>query len=391
MKGALMRVRKPLLFLVVAIGISLYIVQFSTPMSYQVRLIRIQAEQELGHIDKAILNEPLAIQALLLDYSGDKELTLKAWIALSKYPDKTREIFLLYGSESEFKEILRNYGESIIPVIQYFRENDVWSVRVIDTTKTSIEAVKEYSIKIWRSVAGKEPTDTQSVAQTQPRELGPKERGWYAVNFIKNEGHDLLGQFVVDKDKKVKWNQTARISKGLTSFFTSGIRNIETKKDLGDDITISDVFWAGVDVAVLAAPVKLLGAGGKAVGRTGEELNLTTRTKVFAPRLLSEGKFFRKMGKYGAAAATTYIIISHPSLINSVFAEIAKLLGLNPWLVQLAGWSLIIFLVLYPFSWLLKPLARFVLFGLSWIERSRKKAIPKVITTVPLSMGVSSP
>jgi hypothetical protein len=374
-----MTARKPLLFLAVAIVVSLAIGRFSTTMPYHERLVRIQAEQELGHIDEAILNEPLPIQALLLDYSRDKELTLKAWIALSKYPEKTREIFGLYGSEPEFKTILRNYGEPIIPVIQYFRENDVWTVKAMDATKTTFEAVKETVGRTWGRITGKEQqTDTKPVAQPIPHEFGPKERGWYAVNFIKQQGHDLLGQFVVDKDKKVKRNQTDRILKGLTSFFTSGVRSLETKNDLGEDVTASDVFWAGLDVAVVAAPVKLLGAGGKAAGRTGKELNLTTRTKVFAPRLLSEGKIFQKLGKYGAVVATTYIIIKHPSLINSAFDWIAKFFGLPTWIVQFVGWVLIIFLVLYPFFWLLTPLARFMLFGLSWIERSRKKAIPMI-------------
>lgn len=357
-----MTARKPLLFLAVAIVLSLAIGQFSTAMPYQERLIRIQAEQELGHIDAAILKEPLSIQALLLNYSGDKELTLKAWIALSKYPEETRKIFTDYGSRLDFKEILRNYGEPIIPVIQYFQENDVWSVHVMNVLKNTLSGIGQW--------LGLSPPQ-------KPQEFGPEERGLYAIQFIKNEGHDLLGQFVVDKDKKVKWNQTDRTLKALISFFTGGIRNLETKKDLGEDITASDVFWAGLDVAVVAVPAKLLGAGGKAVGRTGKELSLTTRTKVFAPRLLSEGKIFQKLGKYGAVAATAYIIIKHPSLINSVFAELAKLLGFPPWLVQFAGWALIVFLVLYPFSWVLKPLARFILFGLSWIEQSRKKVIPK--------------
>ncbi|WP_124948087.1 hypothetical protein [Sulfurirhabdus autotrophica] len=380
--------RKLLLFLAIAIVVSLAIAQFSKPAPYSEQLIHIQAEQELGHIDKAILNEKLPIQALLLDYSGDKELTLKAWIALSKYPEKTRKIFLLYGSEPQFKEILRKYGESIIPVIQYFIENDVWSVKAKDIVKTTFDEVKAYGIEIWRHLTGNgQQPDKKPVAHIQPHKIGSEERGWYAVNFIKQEGNDLLGQFVVGKDEKIKRNQTDRITKGLISFFTSGIRNLETKHDLGENITTSDMFWAGVDVAMVAAPVKILGAGGKVVGRTGKELNLTTRTKIFAPRLLSEGKIFRKLGKYGAVAATAYIIIKHPSLINSVFAELAQLLDLNPLLVQIAGWSLIIFLVLYPISWLLKPLAQSVLFGLSWIERSRKKITPNVTSATMNASG----
>lgn len=343
------------------------------PLSYVEQLIRIQAEQELGHIDPGILNEPLQVQATLLDYSGDKELVLKAWIALSKYQGTAREIVLLYGSEPEFREILRTYGDAVIPVIQYFRENDVWSVRVMDATGKAIKSVLEAARELWRRVTGNEQVDSKPDALPKAVELGPMERGWYAVNFIKHEGHDFLGQFAVNKDRKAVWNQTDRIVKASTSFFTSGVRNLETKRDLGEDITAADVFWAGLDVAMVAVPAKLL-VSGRAVARSGKELSLTTRTRLFAPRLLSKGQIFRKFGAYGAAAATLYIVATNPSLLNSVFAEIANLIGISPWVVQAAGWSVVVALILYAFSWLLIPIAKFTLFILKWLERSPKPA-----------------
>jgi len=327
-------------------------------VSYVEQLIRVQAEQELGHIDAAILNEPLQVQATLLDYAGDKELVLKAWIALFKSQGTAREILLLYGSEPEFKEILRTYGDAVIPVIQYFRDNDVWTVK-------AMQSVAQAARELWRIMTGSEQEPAKPVV------LGPTERGWVAVNFIKHEGHDFLGQFAVDKDGKTVWNQTDRIVKAITSLFTSGVRKLETKHDLGEDITAADVFWAGLDVALVAVPAKLL-VSGKAVARSGQELNLTTRTRLFAPRLLSRGQMFRKLGAYGAAAATIYIVATHPSLLNSVFAEIANLIGISPWIVQAAGWSVVIAFLIYVFSWLLIPIAKFAFFLLRWLERSSK-------------------
>lgn len=346
------------------------------PVSYVEQLIRIQAEQELGHIDSGILSEPVQVQAALLDYAGDKELVLKAWIALSKYQRTAREILLLYGSETEFQEILRTYGDAVIPVIQYFLENDVWTVKAMDATGKAIDSAIEAAKKLWRRVMGNEQANPKPTAPPEPVELGPLERGWYAVNFIKHEGHDFLGQFAVSKEKKAVWNQTDRIVKASTSFFTSGVRNLETKGDLGEDITAADVFWAGLDVAMVAVPAKLLIAG-RAVARSGKELNLATRTRLFAPRLLSKGQMFRKFGAYGAAAATIYIVATNPSLLNSVFAEIADLIGLSPWTVQAAGWSVVIALLIYVFSWLLIPVAKVALFLLKWLERSSRKTGPK--------------
>jgi hypothetical protein len=354
--------RKASVIFAAAVFIALAIALFSKPPPYVEQLIRIQAEQEFGHIDKAITNEPLEVQGMLLDYAGNKRLLLKAWTALSKYPKEAREILPLYGSEPEFQEILLNYGDLVIPPIQYFRENEVWTVTVMDTIRKTI---KEFAIEVnrlWDSESAKENPRT--------RVLGPNERGWYAVNFIKQEGHDFLGQFLVNKEGgKVKWLQTERFLEAITSFFSSGMRTIEVKTDLGENITTADAFWAGVDIAILSVPLKLF-KGGKAVGRSGEELNITTRTRLFAPRLLSKGKIFQKMGKYGAVVATLYIVATHPSLINSLLREMAELLGLSPWLVQVVGWFLIIAFILYPFLWLLKAIARFILFGFSWLEQS---------------------
>jgi len=325
------------------------------PAPYVEQLIRIQAKQDLAHIDSAILAEPLQVQALLLDYSRDKELVLKAWIALSKYPANAREILLLYGNEPEFKDILRTYGDGVIPVIQYFRENDIWTVR-------AVQSVTEAVRNVWDRVTGKEQ------ANAKPVEIGPLERGWVAVNFIKQEGHDFLGQFVVDKEGKAKWNQTDRIVRALTSFFTSGVRNLETKVDLGQDVTAADAFWAGLDVAMIAVPAKIL-MSGKAVARSGQELSFAARTRLVAPRLLPRAEIFRKLGTFGAAAAAIYVVVRHPSLLNSVFAELAELIGVSPWLVQAAGWSIVIALFMYFFSWLLIPLAKFPLFLLKRIKR----------------------
>lgn len=299
----------------------------------------------------------MEVQATLLDYSGDKELVLKAWIALSKYPAAAREILLLYGTEPEFKEVLRRYGDAVIPVIQYFRDNDVWTIRVLDSLTG---ALKDF----WYRLTG------HGEAVSERSALGPVERGWYAVHFIKHEGHDFLGQFAVHPDGKARWNQTDRVVKASTAFFTSGVRNLETKVDLGQDVTAGDAFWAGVDVALVAVPAKML-LGGKAVARSGQELKFSTRTRLIAPRLLPKGQLFRKLGVYGAAAATVYVVATHPSLLNSVLAELANLVGISPWIVQAAAWTAIIAFLVYVLSWVLIPLAKLFQFLLRTIRLAR--------------------
>lgn len=343
------------------------------PVSYVEQLIRIQAQQELGRIDPRILAEPAEVQATLLDYAADRELVLKAWIALFKYPATAREILQLYGAEAEFQEILRRHGDAVVPVIQYFRDNDVWTVRAMDATGKAIQSTMEALKGLWQRVMGNAPETPKPAAPPKPVELGPVERGWYAVHFIKHEGHDFLGQFAVHPDGRARWNQTDRVVKASTAFFTSGVRNLETKIDLAQDLTAADAFWAGIDVALVAVPAKILLAG-RAAARSGQEIKLTTRTRLVAPRLLPKGQLFRGLGAYGALAATIYVVARHPSLLNSVFAEIAELAGVSPWIVQAAGWSVVIAVLLYVFSWLLVPLAKFTLFLLRRFERTAKPA-----------------
>jgi hypothetical protein len=338
------------------------------PAPYVEQLIRIQAAQELAHIDRAILDEPAQVQAILLDYAADKELVLKAWIALSKYPATSREILQLYGSEAEFKEILRRHGDAVIPVIQYFRDNDVWTVRAMDAAGKAVDSAIEAAKKIWRRVMGSEPDDPKPAAPPKPVELGPAERGWYAVHFIKHEGHDFLGQFSVHPDGKARWNQTDRVVKASTAFFTSGVRNLETRIDLGQEVSGADAFWAGLDVALIAVPAKII-LSGKAVAQTGKPLTFAARTRLLAPRLLPRGEILRKLGAYGVVAATVYVVARHPSLLNSVFAELANLAGISPWLVQAAGWTVVFALLFYLFSWLLVPVAKLLLFILGRLRR----------------------
>ena len=229
----------------------------------------------------------------------------------------------------------------------------------------AVTAVKQGAKHLWDKVRGISPVPASVPAQTpapappptaQPvkAEFGPTERGWYAINSIKNDGHKFLGQFALDATNVA-----------------------QRKYELDEKIGGSDVFFAAIDVIPFVAAVKLLKAG-KVVAATGKELSLVSKTRLFAARLIPKSPLLKAMGKYGVMLATGYVVLTHPALLNSVFAELAELLGLNPVLVQFLGWFLLITVALYPFSWLLKSMARIVIVGFSWLERSKKQSLVSV-------------
>lgn len=370
-----MNLRKPLIILVLAVATSLAIALLSKSEPYHERLIRIQAEQELARIDTRILSEPLDIQAMLLDYSKDRVLLLKAWVALTRYPDQSREVMRLYGDEPAFKDILRGYGEVVIPLVKYFLDHDVLTIKVMVAVKTGVQVVTDAFNDAWNWMSGNTPTPQTPVAVVQPGGFGTVERGWQAISFVQEERYKFIQQFDIDATGKAEWNQTSRVVTGVSSFFSSGIENLERKYVLHDDIKINDVFFATIDLVPFVASLKLLKAG-KVATASGKELSIVSRTRIFAPKLIPKGEFFLQLGKWGAVAATAYIVVAHPSLLNSLFAEAAKLMGLNPLIVQIVGWTLLVAIALYPFSWLLIGLARGMIFTASLLGKAARKTSP---------------
>jgi len=395
-----MRLRKLLFVVVVALLAAAAIGYSSVSMSYPEKLIRLQVMQRLGPIDPRIADEPLAVQALLLDYAdeadevqtdgkrGGNELVLKAWLALLKYPAQSREVLQLYGAEPEFQAILRAHGDSVVPVIKYFLDNDLLSVKLmtkageaVTTTMDKFDAVVDETRKamgdMWDSLtaatsAPARPSPSAEAVEPVKVEFGPTQRGWYAIHAISSDGHKFLGQFALDSANVAHWNQVDRTVATMGSFLTSGLSNLEQKYELDQKIGGSDVFFAAIDVIPFVVAVKLLRTG-KVVTTTGKELSFAGKTRLFAARLIPKNQVLVSMGKVGVVLATGYVVLSHPALLNSVFAELANLMGLNPLLVQFLGWFLLISVALYPFIWVLKIAAKLIWIGLSWLDKSIKK------------------
>ena len=207
--------------------------------------------------------------------------------------------------------------------------------------------------------------------QPPKQTLGSTERGRYAIGFIEAEGHKFLGQFVLDSKGQAQWNTTDRVAAGVVNFLVGGVSNLESKYRRDEALEKSDFFFAALDVVPLVVSVKLLKVG-KVAATSEKELSLVSKTRLYGARLIPKSEALQKLGKYGVIAATGYVVVTNPSLINSIFSGIAEMLGLNPMLVKFIGWFAIISIALYPFMGALKLTARFLLSFFSWLQSTLK-------------------
>ena len=367
--------RKLLLILGISVIVALLSTVTSRPMLIEERLIQIQAENTLREFPR-IEKEPLEVQAALLDMADDELLLLKARAAYLRYPAMTREVFPLYGPEPEFREILRLYGENILPPIHYFLSKPVGSIELMNDLASKYQAALEF-------FTGGEETDNSTGGQqntSRKEKLTPEERGWYAVRFIQEEGHDFLGQFVFNEQGDVIWVRTERVLENINQFFASGIRNLEIQHRTGDDVTASDIGWASVDVLVFASALKVLRVG-RAVAVSSRGAARGTRSAALAARLTTSGRMLMTTARYAkwpAVIGVGYLVVTHPGIINDVLAEVAEVMGYPVKLMQFLGWMLILLPVLYIGSWVFRLIVRpalgllgTLIIGLSHIGRKK--------------------
>ncbi len=340
--------RKLLLICSLALLAAVIVSVVSRPVPIEQKLIQVHASDVLEGFP-AIEKERVEVQAVLLDFADDPLLLLKAQAAFIRHPEMARVIFPLYGAEPEFWDILRRYGENILPPIHHFVSRPIGSIEMMNKAAQKYRAAKEFFTRA--------PDDQTSgnQARKQPGELSPEERGWYAVNFIQSEGHDFLGQFIIDAQGETQWVGTERVLEGLNQFFASGVRNLEINYRSGEEITAGDIGWASVDVLVFASALKVLRMG-RAAAVTTKGASRGTRSAAFAARVTHSGRMVLSSARYAkwpVIIGAGYLVIAHPSIISDVLAGVADVLGYPAWLVQFLGWLLILIPALYIGSWLL--------------------------------------
>ncbi len=340
--------------------------------SYAERLVDLRARQTLGPdlYDHAVALP--ALQAVLLDTAADRELAFKMQLALDKYGVQARAVLEAFGAQAPLQSLLRQYGEPIVPVIFYFMDHDVATLRasyelsrlgrtlqthakvLFGDDKNPGKAGKPTSAKDDHAKATADPP-TPSIPENAPPEYGPHTRGRYAIDQIAIGGHQFLAQFAIDRAGIAHWNQTDRVLKSVEDFLFGGIRDLETQYDVAVPIGLGDVASAGVDVLTVFGFLKawkLLRASG-ASEKIAQRAALSEYRAVLGQRVLAgSGRMGRAALKLGAVAGTAYLVARHPGLLTSWFIEAGGWLGLPAWAAAATGW----WLVAFALSALLMPL-----------------------------------
>ncbi|OZB56050.1 MAG: hypothetical protein B7X35_07275 [Halothiobacillus sp. 14-56-357] len=398
--------RKLWTFALIAVLTASAVAYHTNHLDYDDLLVRIQAENSLGYLGKEVLKQPPLVQAQLLSYSKNQALTMQAWLALQKYPQQTPRILDWYGQNPDFQNILERFGPDVIPVIDYFITHSIQSLNALKAITQTASSIAQESKSMWNNLTGSEPTKTLPDDQpTKPlSELTPEQRGWAAIHDIRLEGNHFLGQFDIDSAGKAHWNTTDRITQDVGRFLTSGIADVERKQDLNEKITAADIGWAAVDALPVIAGLKLLKlgkAGAQAAKETkAVEAIATTKAGKLAAKEGKTADGLTKVAKVGwvertgilarslapgflrkaAWLATAYIVITHPELLSSLFVHLGNLLGAPAWLSLLLGWTSVIYILLFPFIWLLEKMLRYAVIILGWLSPERVRGTQPVQT-----------
>ena len=328
---------------VVALVASVVITLRADPRPIEERLVDIQVAELMPEMADALSTETVALKRLFIEYSDNPLLVLKARAALLRYPDLARRVFALYGSDAAFQSTLSLYGEQVLLPIAYFLDNEVHTVSLMHEARNRYRAALNDAV---------------------PEELTPVLRGWYAIHFIVEEGHVFLGQFVVDASGTPRWVQSERWVQGAASLLTSGVRNLEARWRSDEAVGAADVGWAAVDVIVVVGVLKLARLGKAAAGPARAGAGIAATTRAAAMRTVPT------LGRLAVVGTVAYVVIAHPSLVNSFLSSVAEWTGLPQWFALGAGWALILFPVVWLLLLVFRVLVKPTILVLQWVSRT---------------------
>lgn len=315
---------------------------------FEARLVRLDAQRALPALAPTLAQESPEINALFLGYASEQALWMSASLAVLRHGNVAREVLMEYGLLPQFQRVLVRFGADTVLPVSYFRTHDVATLSAQHWIGERYRQVSR-----WWSDEG--------VSTNAP--LTPYRRGQMGIALLDDNGHAFLNQFVVSDQGEVEWLQGERVAMGISDFFTSGLRDLESQWRRGEAIGSGDLGWAGVDLLVMASTVKVLRVGRAArAARVGNMEAQGARTGLRQGALATGGRFaaLPRTAKVAAVATTTFVVIRHPSLVSALGVNFSSWLGWPVWFGQFLIWLIVLLPVLiiarFVYRWLLTPL-----------------------------------
>jgi hypothetical protein len=276
--------------------------------------------------------------------------------ALLQYPHAAPQVFALYGHTAELREAFSRYGHNqIVPIIELcLREKD------------NLIALGGEFEDLVGSLLGRK-LDTQELS-------APMRCGWRTILLTLTYGNDFLGQFMIDPvTSRAKRLPTNSILANIKNFTIGGLQQLERKLVQGESPELKDWGFAAIDVAIVGAVSKAVKLGiSRAAAPTVRSRLGTLRTgmvgyaKAYAPTI----------AKYATIGGAAYLVLYHPQLITSGVAVVAEALGIPPFVLQVAVWTAMIFILLWIIDLLLRVVGP-VWRTLGWpLAIARRKLFP---------------
>ena len=350
----------------VAMAVSAGVTLWTGAASYEARLVDIVAERALSADAYDAARESPVLKQLFLSSAGDRDLTLKLELALTRYPDPARRVLEEFGGNVEFQRALLEYGEGVLPVIDYFINTDVATL----WAKGKLE-------EVWKSISSLWEQRQAPAAGGEALVYGPRLRGIYAIEAIRAEGHHFLGQFVLGNDGKVQRVQTDRLLETFKTLFLGGTIELETKFRKGEALALPDFAWAGVDILSAFGVFKAVKYLGKAsaAGKAAEEAAVVRRTSMMGRSVLLGEALGKRVVSMGAKVAAVYLVLRHPSLLSGVFVALGKLFSWPAWWSVAIGWGVVSLIAMPVILFLIRGLTLLIA-PIRWLAGAAAWVLP---------------
>lgn len=327
---------------------------------------------EADEFERQLLMAEIEEKGITLPFSlretNEKELWLlvrygnDAHVAAKRYGKAAIELYDRFGEYKEFQEVIHRYGYTqVIPIVWYLFQNERLSFEIRDKLGEFVAILKERRL----------PTG-EEIQRVLEKELTPEERAWIAILRIQDEGNNFFRRFLIDEKDGVHPLVVARIFAVAEKILAGNLEALERKRKLKEQITGSDLAWAGVDTLVLLGFVGTetlaLIKGGQAVvgmGKVASAAKVGTAAKMTKPAsFVALGAQTKALAptvvKYAGVGAGAYLIYKHPRVIHQGAGAIADLFGIPRGLIQFVVWTIIVMVIATPVLWFLNLLIWFL-------------------------------